>query len=66
MAARRRPPQPRRRSGGCIGLPGMVATFAFLAFALTVPTSGVLIGAAVVVVVYLIVGIALAQAKRRG
>jgi hypothetical protein len=43
----------------------MVAAFAFIAFALTVPTTGVLIGAGGVVAVYLIVGIALTQAKKR-
>jgi hypothetical protein len=57
--------QPRRRSAGCIGVPGMVAAFAFIAFALTVPTTGVLIGAGAVLAVYLIVGIAITQAKKR-
>jgi uncharacterized membrane protein (DUF106 family) len=57
--------QQRRRTGGCIGLPGMIALFAFLAFALTVPVSGVLIGAIAVLAVYVIVGIALTQARRR-
>jgi hypothetical protein len=57
--------QRRRRSAGCIGLPGMVAAFAFITFALTVPTTGVLIGAGAVLAVYLIVGIAITQAKKR-
>lgn len=56
--------QPRRGSG-CIGVPAMVAAFAFLAFALTVPTTGVLIGAGAVLAVYLIVGIAISQSKKR-
>jgi hypothetical protein len=59
------PQPPRRGSGGCIGLPGMVAAFAFIAFAVTFPTTGVLIGAAAVLAVYLIIGIALTQAKKR-
>jgi hypothetical protein len=59
------PEQPRRGSGGCIGVPGMVAAFAFLAFALTVPTAGVLIGAGAVLAIYLIVGIAITQSKKR-
>jgi hypothetical protein len=57
--------QRRRGSGGCIGVPGMVATFAFIAFALTIPTTGLLIGAGAVLAVYLIVGIAITQSRKR-
>lgn len=55
----------RKPGLGCIGLPGMLAALAFLAFALTVPARGVLIGVVAVVVVFLVVGIAATQAKKR-
>jgi hypothetical protein len=59
------PQEPRERSWGCLGVPAMVAAFAFIAFAVTFPGTGVLIGAIAVLAVYLIVGIALTQAKKR-
>lgn len=56
----------REPSGpGCIGLPGMIALLAFFAFALTIPGKGFLIGAGAVLAIYLIIGFALTQVKKR-
>ena len=59
-------PQPQRpRSWGCLGVPAMVAAFAFIAFVVAFPATGVLIGAVAVLAVYLIIGIAITQSKKR-
>lgn len=58
-------PQREPSGPGCIGVPGMIGLLAFLAFALTVPGTGVLIGAGAVVVVYLVMGLALTQTRKR-
>jgi hypothetical protein len=57
----------RKGSGlGCLGLPGMLAIFAFVAFAGAVRgVTGLLVGAAAVLIVFLVIGIAITQATNR-
>jgi hypothetical protein len=47
---------------GCIGVPGMIAALAFLAFA----GENLLVAAVGVVVVYLVIGFAMTIAKKYG
>jgi hypothetical protein len=61
-----RPPQERPPQGlGCIGLPSMLAVFAFLAFATSLGGRGIVIAAVAVVVIYLVIGLAMTIAKKR-
>ena len=58
------PMRGRSAGWGCIGLPGMIAAFAFLAFATTVEGWGLIVGGVAVVLVYLVVGMAMTFAKK--
>jgi predicted PurR-regulated permease PerM len=50
---------------GSIGVPGMIALLAFVAFSKQLGWLGVLIGAAAVVLVYLVIGAVVWMGKRR-
>lgn len=50
---------------GCIGVPGMIALLAFIAFARELGWLGVLVGAFAVLLVYLVIGAIVWLGKRR-
>jgi hypothetical protein len=51
-----------RRGSGWFGVPAMIALFAFLAFA----GENIVVGLVAVVVVFLVIGVAMAVAKKSG
>lgn len=55
---------PRRNGYGCLGLPAMLAAFAFVAFAKAFGGVGILVGAVAVLVVYLIIGLVVVLGRR--
>jgi hypothetical protein len=50
---------------GCIGVPGMIALLAFVAFARELGWLGVVVGTAAVLLVYLVIGALVWMGKRR-
>jgi hypothetical protein len=50
---------------GCIGVPGMIALLAFVAFSKQLGWLGVVVGAGAVVLVYLVIGAVVWMGKRR-
>jgi hypothetical protein len=53
-----------RPGSGFFGVPAMIAVFAFIAFAIR--GGNILVALAVVVVVYLVIGLAMTMAKKSG